>query len=229
MTTPHAAKTVSDILLAIHTTCGRAACLVQREFTNERVAALLEDRQIRSQDEEAHRAVYQQKIDELTQRLKQTEMALQRTTKDYILGQKAVLAASLCCNLYLPAVISAYCQQYHAQQTAALLTFKLLHCSHMALQSLCCWLRKCCLELEALQRHPQRDSLAKWQTCAGFAAKRDKQEAEGTAAHASHELQQHQQESQARIEELQQRASSQLQEAKDSSQDKMEGYCTNFR
>ena len=63
--------------------------MVQREFTNERVAALLEDRCIRSQDEEAHRAVYQQKIDELTQRLKQTELALQRTTKDYILGSLA--------------------------------------------------------------------------------------------------------------------------------------------
>ncbi len=59
---------------------------VQRHFANERIAALLEDRRIRSQDEEAHRAVYQQKIDELTQRLKQTELALQRTTKNYILG-----------------------------------------------------------------------------------------------------------------------------------------------
>lgn len=65
------------------------ANVMQREFTNERVAALLEDRRIRSHDEEAHRAVYQQKIDELTQRLKQTEVALQRTTKDYILGSIA--------------------------------------------------------------------------------------------------------------------------------------------
>ncbi len=60
--------------------------MVQKQFASERIAALLEDRRIRSQDEEAHRAVYQQKIDELTQRLKQTELALQRTTKDYILG-----------------------------------------------------------------------------------------------------------------------------------------------
>ena len=64
----------------------KAKCGMQREFTSERVAALLEDRRIRSQDEAAHRAAYQQKIDELTQRLKQTEVALQRTTKDYILG-----------------------------------------------------------------------------------------------------------------------------------------------
>lgn len=61
------------------------------------------------------------------------------------------------------------------------------------------------------------------------AAKRDKQEAERTAAHSSHELQQQRQESQARLEELQQIAALQLQEAKDSSQDKMEDYCNNFR
>ena len=61
------------------------------------------------------------------------------------------------------------------------------------------------------------------------AAKRDKQEAEGKAAHASADLQQHQEESQAHLQEVQQTASAQLQEAKDSSQDKMEGYCTNFR
>lgn len=61
------------------------------------------------------------------------------------------------------------------------------------------------------------------------AAKRDKQEAEGKAVHASHELQQQQQESQTRLEELQQRSSVQLQDTKDSSEEKMEGYCNNFR
>ncbi len=61
------------------------------------------------------------------------------------------------------------------------------------------------------------------------AAKRDKQEAEGKAAHASADLQQHKEESQSHLQEVQQTASAQLQEAKDSSQDKMEGYCTNFR
>ena len=68
----------------IHLTAEAVA--VQRQFNSERIAALLEDRRIRAGDEEAHRAVYQQKIDELTQRLKRTELALQRTTKDYILG-----------------------------------------------------------------------------------------------------------------------------------------------
>lgn len=47
--------------------------------------------------------------------------------------------------------------------------------------------------------------------------------------HASAELQQQQQESQARLAQLQQAATQQLQEAENSSQDKMEGYCTNFR
>ena len=61
------------------------------------------------------------------------------------------------------------------------------------------------------------------------AAKRDKQEAEGKAAHAAHELQQHQQESHMRLQELQRTATLQLQETKDSSEDKMEGYCNNFR
>jgi len=62
-----------------------------------------------------------------------------------------------------------------------------------------------------------------------FAAKRDKQEADGKAAHASADLQQHQQESHEQLQELRQTASLQLQESKDSSQDKMEGYCNNFR
>ena len=72
--------------LALHHQLTRQIGLTQRQFASERIAALLEDRGIRGQDEEAHRAVYQQKVDELTQRLKQTELALQRTTRDYILG-----------------------------------------------------------------------------------------------------------------------------------------------
>ena len=67
---------------------------VQAQFNSERIAALLEDRRIRAGDEEAHQVVYHKKIDELTQRLKQTELALQRTTKDYILG----LAVHCCLN-----------------------------------------------------------------------------------------------------------------------------------
>ena len=85
--------------------------MVQRHFANERIAALLEDRRIRSQDEEAHRAVYQQKIDELTQRLKQTELALQRTTKDYILG-----AFSQPCSDTPPGVILTSCTPWVSDQ-----------------------------------------------------------------------------------------------------------------
>ena len=61
------------------------------------------------------------------------------------------------------------------------------------------------------------------------AAKRDKQEAEGKAVHASHELQQQQQESQTRLEELQQRSSVQLQDTKESSEEKMEGLLQQFQ
>ena len=62
-----------------------------------------------------------------------------------------------------------------------------------------------------------------------FAAKRDKQEAEGKAAHATRDLQQHRQESEAQVQELQQSARQQLQDAKDHSEDKMENYCNSFR
>lgn len=61
------------------------------------------------------------------------------------------------------------------------------------------------------------------------AAKRDKQEAEGKAAHATRDLQQHRQESDAQVQELQQSARQQLQDAKDHSEDKMENYCNSFR
>ena len=62
-----------------------------------------------------------------------------------------------------------------------------------------------------------------------LAAKRDKQEAEGKAAHATQDLQQHMQESEAQVQQLQQATRQQLQEAKDHSEDKMENYCNNFR
>lgn len=60
-------------------------CL-QKQFANERIAALLEDRRIRQQDEEVHHAMHAQKVEELMQRLQKTEMTLQQTTKDYIIG-----------------------------------------------------------------------------------------------------------------------------------------------
>ena len=61
---------------------------LQKQFNAERVAALLEDRRIREQDEQAHAALAAQRIDELQQRLKNTEWALQQATKDYILGEQ---------------------------------------------------------------------------------------------------------------------------------------------
>ena len=61
---------------------------LQKQFNAERVAALLEDRRIREQDEQAHASLAAQRIDELQQRLKNTERALQQATKDYILGRQ---------------------------------------------------------------------------------------------------------------------------------------------
>ncbi|KAK9814374.1 hypothetical protein WJX72_004785 [[Myrmecia] bisecta] len=60
----------------------------QKQFANERIAALLEDRRIREADEEAHRELAAQKLEELTARLKKTEQTLQATTKDYILARR---------------------------------------------------------------------------------------------------------------------------------------------
>lgn len=62
------------------------ALALQKQFNAERVAALLEDRRIREQDEQAHAALAAQRIDELQQRLQNTERALQQATKDYILS-----------------------------------------------------------------------------------------------------------------------------------------------
>ena len=62
------------------------ALALQKQFNAERVAALLEDRRIREQDEQAHAALAAQRIDELQQRMQNTERALQQATKDYILS-----------------------------------------------------------------------------------------------------------------------------------------------
>ena len=78
-----AAVPCANRVLCLLTACALA---LQKQFNAERVAALLEDRRIREQDEQAHAALAAQRIDELQQRLKNTERALQQATKDYILG-----------------------------------------------------------------------------------------------------------------------------------------------
>ena len=74
--------------LQLPTAC---ALVLQKQFNAERVAALLEDRRIREQDEQAHAALAAQRLDELQQRLKNTERALQQATKDYILGGQLLM------------------------------------------------------------------------------------------------------------------------------------------
>ena len=78
----------ANMALRLPTAC---ALILQKQFNAERVAALLEDRRIREQDEQAHAALAAQRIDELQQRLKNTERALQQATKDYILGGQLLM------------------------------------------------------------------------------------------------------------------------------------------
>ncbi len=59
---------------------------LQRAFTRERIAALLEDRALREADAAAHGAAADAKLAELTARLTDAEVALLQTTKDHILG-----------------------------------------------------------------------------------------------------------------------------------------------
>lgn len=56
----------------------------QTQFAAERVAALLEDRRIREQDDEAHKARMDARFEEMQIKLQRTEELLQQTTKDYI-------------------------------------------------------------------------------------------------------------------------------------------------
>jgi hypothetical protein len=60
--------------------------LQQKQLATERIAALLEDRRIKGQEEEAHRAQLNSQIESLTTRLKKAEEVLRTTTKEYILG-----------------------------------------------------------------------------------------------------------------------------------------------
>ncbi|GMH33975.1 hypothetical protein BSKO_01809 [Bryopsis sp. KO-2023] len=60
----------------------------QRQFASERVAALLEDRKIREQDEASHRMNFQQQTDQQSQKIQKLEEILRTTTRDYILARK---------------------------------------------------------------------------------------------------------------------------------------------
>ncbi|PNH02442.1 Coiled-coil domain-containing protein 77 [Tetrabaena socialis] len=64
-----------------------------KQLASERVAALLEDRRIREQEEEAHRRALAQQLDTATERLQRMEEQLRQTTKDYILARRERQAA----------------------------------------------------------------------------------------------------------------------------------------
>lgn len=60
----------------------------QKQLYSERIAALMDDRKIREQEEQKHWANMNMQIDSLSQRLKKTEEALRITTRDYILARR---------------------------------------------------------------------------------------------------------------------------------------------
>ena len=59
----------------------------QRRFSNERIAALLEDRRIRDADEALQKEAAEKKAAEMQNRLARTEDLLQKATKDFILAR----------------------------------------------------------------------------------------------------------------------------------------------
>jgi len=60
----------------------------QKRFSNERIAALLEDRRIREADEDAYRKTMERRLQEQTDKLKHTEGLLAITTRDYIIMRR---------------------------------------------------------------------------------------------------------------------------------------------
>jgi len=60
--------------------------MLQKQLHEERVAALLTDRQLRSQEEERQRSNLLVQVEALSRQVKQLEEALQTTTRDYITG-----------------------------------------------------------------------------------------------------------------------------------------------
>lgn len=61
-------------------------CPLQKQLHEERVAALLADRQLRAQEEERQRTNLLVQVEALSKQVKQLEDALQTTTRDYITG-----------------------------------------------------------------------------------------------------------------------------------------------
>ena len=59
----------------------------QKKFSDERIAALLEDRRIRDADEAIQKQEYERKAGELRNRLARTEDLLQKATKDFIVAR----------------------------------------------------------------------------------------------------------------------------------------------
>jgi hypothetical protein len=60
---------------------------LQRQLSEERVAALLADRKVAAQEAERHAANYRRQIEALTAKVTGLEDMLRATTQQYILGE----------------------------------------------------------------------------------------------------------------------------------------------
>jgi len=74
--------------LLLHLEALQARAKAQSELANAHIAALLEDRQLKEQENARDRENFEKEVQRLTQRLHNTEKSLQTLTKDYISAQK---------------------------------------------------------------------------------------------------------------------------------------------
>ncbi|KAK3242884.1 hypothetical protein CYMTET_47438 [Cymbomonas tetramitiformis] len=60
----------------------------QKRYSNERIAALLEDRRIREADEEAYRKTMERRVEDCTDKIQRSEKLLTNSTRDFVIAQK---------------------------------------------------------------------------------------------------------------------------------------------
>eukprot|EP00879_Flechtneria_rotunda_P025394 GHRR01026982.1.p1 GENE.GHRR01026982.1~~GHRR01026982.1.p1 ORF type:complete len:389 (+),score=177.76 GHRR01026982.1:261-1427(+) len=94
----------------------------QHQLHDERVAALLADRQLRSQEEERQRTNLAVQVEGLSKQVKQLEDALRITTRDYILGRREkqeAESAAAAAKAQMASEVSAACSELAAAKRQA--------------------------------------------------------------------------------------------------------------
>jgi len=75
---------------------GSGGCFAQVEFSEQRIAAMQEDRRILLEEATSHRNALLQRLEISEERLSEVETALQETAKNHILGKVFSLVFALC-------------------------------------------------------------------------------------------------------------------------------------